>query len=108
MLVAVARQPYLKVILAIPRKSVTNQRATARADRQALGALFLRDVRLDSDGVAARRPVRSPDSQPADFLRRGDVTIEQCRRKLANGHIVETMTGFICRQQRGCVNIERE
>ena len=43
-LVAVARQPDLNLVLAVQRKRCTEQRAAARADRQTLEVLLLREV----------------------------------------------------------------
>ena len=44
-LVAVARQPDLDLVLAVQRERVADQRAAARAERQPVDVLLLREVR---------------------------------------------------------------
>ena len=58
-LVAIARQPNLDLVLAVQREGVVDDGAAARADRQALDVLFLRQVRRNPDRVAARRAART-------------------------------------------------
>ena len=58
-LVAVARQPDLDVVLAVLRERVADQRAAARAERQPVDVLLLREVRPDAERVAAGRPARA-------------------------------------------------
>ena len=69
-LVAVSSEPNLDFVLAIHRERVGDQGAAAGPDWQALDVLFLSEVRLNPDRLAARRAAGSPDGQPADFLRR--------------------------------------
>ena len=59
-LVAVARQPDLDLVLAVLREGVRDERAAARAERQPLDVLLLREVRPDADRVAAGRPAAAP------------------------------------------------
>ncbi len=47
-LVAVARQANLDLVLAVQREGVVDQRAAARAERQAVEVLLLREVRPES------------------------------------------------------------
>ena len=108
LLVAVAPQANLDLVLAVLREDVGTEDAAARADRQPLDVLFLRQIRRDPDRVAAGRSARPPDRQPADFLGRGDVAIEQRRREIADRDVVEAMAGLVGRQKRGDVDIERE
>ena len=70
--------------------------------------LFLRQVRLQPNGGAARRETRAADRELADFLSRGDITFEQRRRQIADGDVVESVAGRIARQQRCCVEVQRE
>ncbi len=46
------------------------------------------------------------DGQAADLLRRGDIAVQQRRRKVAHRHVVETVARLIVRQQRRCVDVE--
>src|SRR5436309_4422259 len=39
------------------------------------------------------------DREPADFLRRCDVAVQQRRREISDRHIVEALTGVVFRQQ---------
>ena len=62
-LVAVARQPDLDLVFAVQRKRVRNDGAAARAERQPVEVLLLRQVRRKHDRVAAgraRRAARPP------------------------------------------------
>ena len=56
-LVAVARQADLDLVLAVLREGVADQRAAARAERQPLDVLLLRDVRPE-------RMVSPPGERP--------------------------------------------
>ena len=96
------------LVLAIQRKRVVDDRAAARADRKPVEVLLLRQVRGNPDGLAARRPARTPDGQAADLLGGRDVAIEQRRREIADRHVVEAVARFVRRQQRRDVDVERQ
>ena len=107
-LVAIARQPNLDLVLAILWKGVMDQRTASGPDRQAVDVLFLRDVGGHADRFAAGRFTRATDGHPADLFRRRDVTIQECRREIADGHVVESIAGFIGRQERRHVDVQCE
>ena len=108
MLVAIAHQPDLDLVLAIQRKRVMDEGAAARADRKTVDVFFLRELRGNSDGLAAGRAARASDRDAADLLRGGDVAVQQCRREIADRHVVEAVAGFIGRQQRRGIDLDRE
>ena len=108
LLVAVSRQSNLYFILAVPRKGIGNQYASASAYRQAIDVLFLRSVRPDTKSVTTRRTVSRPDRKPADLLRRRDITVEQCRGKITYRHVVKTIARFVTWQQRRGVDVQCE
>ena len=60
------------------------------------------------DRRAARRETRPADRELADFFRCGDITLEQRRRQVADGGVVEPVAGRIARQQRRGVDVERK
>ena len=108
MLVAVPRQTDLDLIVAVLRERIRYQGPAARPDWQPLDVFLLGQVRPDADCVAPGRPASTADGQAADPLRRGDITIQQRRRKIAHRHVVESVAGIIVRQHRRCVDGERQ
>ena len=48
------------------------------------------------------------DREAADLLRGRHVAIQQRRREIADRHVVEAVAGFVGRQQRRGVDVERE
>ena len=90
-LVAVARQAELDLILAVLREGVRDQCPAACADWQALDVIFLGDVRADANRIAARGTAWTAHGEPADLLRGRDVAVEERRREVADGHIVESV-----------------
>jgi hypothetical protein len=84
-----------------------NQCAAAGSQRQAVDVSFLRDVGLDAIGFAARLG-HAADGESADFLRRRDVTIQKCGRKVADGDVVETVAFLIGRQPLVHGDIQRQ
>ena len=107
-LVPIARQPNRDVVFAVDGKGVRHQRAAARADRKPVEMRLLRQVGPQADRRTARRETRPADRELADFLRRGDITLEQRRRQVADGDVVEPVAGRIARQQRRGVDVERK
>ena len=107
-LVAIARQADLELVLAVHRERVLDERAAARADGQPFDVLFLREVGRRPDRVAVGRHARPSDGHAADLLGRRDVAIEQCRREIADRHVVEAVARFVGRQQRRDVDVERQ
>ena len=69
-LVAISRQPNLDLVLAVQWKCIRNDCAAASADRKAVQVLFLRQIRGNPDGFAARRTAGTSDGHVADLLRR--------------------------------------
>ena len=49
-----------------------------------------------------------PDRQPADLLRRRQISFEQRRRQIAHRHVVEAVARLVAGQQRRDVDVERE
>ena len=89
--VAVSRQANLDLVRAVERERVADERAAARAERQAVDVVLLGQVRRQHDDVAGRRWRGAADRQPADFLRRRQVSLQQRRRQFADAHVVEAM-----------------
>ena len=98
-LVPIPRQSDLDFVLAVLRKGIGNQCAAAGADRKPFHALLLSEVRPNAKGVAAWRTAGRSNCEPADFLRRGNIAVEECRREIADRHIVKATTGVVFRQQ---------
>ena len=63
LLVAVAAQADLDFVLAVLRERVGHDSAAARAERQPLDVLFLREVRRDTERVAAGERPDPPDRE---------------------------------------------
>jgi hypothetical protein len=78
---------------------VTHNRPAARAERQTVELIFLRQIRRQHHDVAGRGGQGAPDSQAADLLRRGEIPLEQRRRELADPDIVETMADIVFREE---------
>jgi len=62
----------------------------------------------EGDGIAARSAGRGPDRQPADLLGRRQVSPRVRGREIADSHIIEAMAGFIARQKRSTVELDRK
>src|SRR5439155_24862365 len=67
----------------------------------------LRVVRANTEGVAARGTPGCPDREQPDFLRRGYVAIQECRREISDRHIVKALTGVVFRQQLCGIDLQR-
>jgi len=104
-LVAVTGEANLDVVVAVARERVADQRAPARAQRQAFDVLLLRNVGLDANRVAARRPQRGADGEAADLLRGRYVAVEQGRGEVGERDVVEPVTGLVRREERRRVDV---
>jgi hypothetical protein len=107
-LVAIPCQPDGDVVLAIERKGVVDDCASASADRKAVDVLLLRHVRGNPDRVASGRTARTSNGHTADLLSGRHVAIEQGRREVGDRHVVEAVARLVCRQQRRGVDVERQ
>ena len=108
MLVAVAREAHLNFVLGVEREGVANGESAARAERELVEMLLLREVGRKGDGVAARGTCGAAEREAADFARGGNVALQQGRREIADGHVVETVAGLVAGQQRGDIDFERQ
>ena len=107
-LVTVACQTNLDLIFAGLWKRMWDQGPAARADRQAFDVFLLGEVRADAERLAAGRAARVSYSESADPLSGSDIAIEQGRRQVAHGDIVEPMARLIFRQQRIGIDVDRQ
>src|SRR5206468_10731492 len=96
------------LMLGVEREVIAPHRSAARADRKPVDVLLLCEVRRNPDCIAARRTAWTPDRQPADFLRRRYIAVQQCRGEISDGHIVKAVTGLVARQQRGDIKVDRK
>ena len=71
LLVAVAGEADLNLVVAVLRKRVGDERAAARAEREALDVFLLGDVGFDAEGIATGDFARGADGETGDFLRGG-------------------------------------
>ena len=108
LLVTVAREPHLDFVVPILRENVGKRRAATRADRQALDVLLLRDIGRNAKRVATGCLARRAEGEAGDFLRGGNVAVEQRGREIAHRDVVEAVARFVVGQQRGGVDVERE
>ena len=106
--IPIARKPNRDVVFAVDGERVRHHGAAARADGKPVEMRLLRQVRPQADCRAARRETRPADRELADFFRCGDITLEQRRRQVADGDVVESVAGRIARQQRRGVDVERK
>src|SRR5438270_9508588 len=81
-----------KRIGAVERKVVPDQNSAARAERQALNMIFLREIGRDLKDLADGRGGGVADSEHRDLMRGGDVLFEERRRNFKDvGNVVETI-----------------
>ena len=96
-------------VLGVLRKHVGDERAAARAERQALDAIVLEQAGRDGVGLRARTGRCVADRDAADLARRRQIALHQRLRHLEHaGHVVEAVAGAVARQERGDVDVERE
>ncbi len=106
--VAVALEADLDIVVAFLGEGVGDQDTAAGAEWQALDVVLLRDIGADAEGVAARGFAGRADGETGDFLRGGDVAVEEGGRKVTDGDVVETVAGLVVREQGGGVDIDGE
>jgi hypothetical protein len=102
------REQDLDVVLSVLHERVTRRKPATRADRKSRHMVFLRDVGRDADDVALQGRLGGANRQPADLLRSGDVSIQQRRGQVADCDVVEAVTAFIGRQERGGIDIDSQ
>ena len=68
--------------------------------------LFLRQVRRKLERIAAGRARGAANRQAADLLRRGQISLEQGRREVADRDVIEAVARLVARQQRGDIDID--
>ena len=83
-----------------------DQRAAAGSDRKPLDVFLLCDIGANPHGRSAQRKTRAAYGQPADLLGSRHVTLEQCRRKIADRHVVEAKARRIARQERCGIDLQ--
>src|SRR5262245_31046005 len=91
-LIPISCESDLDFVIAITRKRVRNQCATARAQWKTFHVLLLSYVRRNSKCKTIQRTPRRADSEATDFLSCRNVSIQQRRRENADGYIVKAMT----------------
>ena len=106
--VQIAREPHLNLVLAIPRERVRDRHSAARAKRKPGDVRFLRAIGRQPNRIGLQRRLNAANREAAYFLRSGDVAIEKRRGEVTDGHVVETMTALVGRQQRVDVDVERQ
>ena len=99
MFVAVAGEADLELVFSVNGEGVREEGATASAERELVQVLFLREVGAKSDGVATGRFGSDADGETADLTGCGEVAFEERGGKIADGKIVETVTGFVGGQE---------
>ena len=100
-------QLQLDLVLGVPREVVLHRHAAARAERQAVPVLVLRQVRGDPERLAAGRHRRGSHGQAADRPRRVHVALQQRGRDLEDaGDVVEPVALVVGRHERGGVDVE--
>ena len=82
---------------------------TDRSERQSLEMLVLRQILADAIGFAHRPARWIADRQGADLCRGRQIALLQRRRHAQHvGDVVEPVSGVVGRQQRRCVDLQRE
>ena len=96
-------------VLRVDGEVVRERSAAARAERHAGQVLVLRQVAADEVFLLAIRHRRVADREPADLARGRDVALEQHRRNAERARdVVEAEARVVRRQQRRCVDLERQ
>ena len=106
-LVAVTREPDRELVDAVCREVPGRKDAAPSADGQTLDVLLLGQIGIRTEGDPGRL-ARPPHREPADLLRRADVSVEQSRREIADGHVVEAEARGVARQQSRGIDLQRE
>src|SRR5262249_8450585 len=97
-------------VFAIGREVVAYDCAAPRKKRRFIAlALKLRKVRANRDPLGPGPDGRITHCQAADLLRGEEIALQQTWRDGQHiGDVVKTVSGFVGRQYRGAVNLERE
>ena len=78
-LVPVARQSYLDLVLAIEREVVLQQGSAPGPEGKSVEMSFLGEIGAQYNDPASRNDAAAPHGQPADLLRRAEVSLHQRR-----------------------------
>src|SRR6185295_3158393 len=78
------------------------------AGREAVEAVFLRDVGLHAERLAAGRATRPAERQPGDPFGGGQVPVEGAGGQGAGGGAVEAVRRLVGREEGGGVDVEVE
>src|SRR5262245_17795321 len=98
--VTVASQAHLNLVFPIERKIVVNGRTTSSTEWQTVKVTFLCQVGRNQNRIASRRAYGAADRQTADFLRRGQISFQQGRRKIGDRDVIEAGAGVITWEKR--------
>ena len=96
-------------VFAVDGEVVPQEDAAARADRQPLDVVVLRQVAADAERFLGRPDLRIADRQAADLPRRRKVPLHQHRRHAQHvSDVVEAVRAVVGRQERRDVDVERQ
>jgi hypothetical protein len=99
----------LELILAVEGKEMAHERPADRAERQPFDMLVLGEILPHAVRLGRRTLVHVTDSELADLLGRGEVTLLKRWRDAENvGNVVEAVRRIVGGQQRRDVHLERE
>ncbi len=102
-----AKEPDLKLILAVERKRPFDDESAHRSERQPLHVTGLRGILPHPVDLAHRLRLRIADRKGADSSRRRQIALEQDRRHAEHvGDVVEPGTRVVARQQRRGVDVQ--
>ena len=105
-LVPVAGEPDADLVVAVEREGVRQQGPAPGAEGHAGQVPLLGQVRPGADGHAAGPEAGAPDREPGDPLGRPDVPLQQRRREVPDGDVVEPEARRVAREQGGHVDVE--
>ena len=95
----------MELVLTVAREVVLKRRAATRSERQPGQLISLREIGRQHERVLPGRPYRTSHSQPADFLRCREISVEQRRRQTADIDVVKPVARVVGRQQCRGVDI---
>jgi hypothetical protein len=87
---------------------VTHARTCARAERLPVEVIFLREIRWQNHRLSASRTHGRAHRQTADFLRGGQISLQEHRRQAPDADVVESVARVVAREQRIGVNLQVE
>src|ERR1041385_4452500 len=96
--IPIAHETNLNLVIAVARKRVGKQCSAAGPEGQAFDVLFLGKIRPEPKSLTARCSRGSAKREPADLVCRSDVPIQERRRKVCDGNVVEALAYVIFRQ----------